>query len=335
MSELSGKVGHIIYRQTQWGTVAYVPKKRAGVPRRSEAQMRLRTQWANLNALYRQFNRTLRKGFEGVKGMSDYNAFVQANVNVVKVYISKKVRLNGGSVLAPYMITRGTFPSIAVEANANQVLVSDIALGNLVIDANTTVAQFSAAVIGHNQHWVNGDQLTFFYGEQTVDAVTSIPRASIQGFKVVLDLADISPLMSRVTALGFSSIATQAGNYLGMSHPIADGGAAWIHSRDVEGDVKVSTQYLLVDNSLLAQYQTDGAFGASADSYGGINTSAVYLQPTAVQDADSESDLYNQNGENGQNGQGSQSGQNGQGGENGQNGQTPNPDPNDGGDDTD
>ena len=43
--------------------------------------------------------------FEGLNGkMNDYNAFIQANTNVVKVYVPKSVRLNGGSVLAPYQI---------------------------------------------------------------------------------------------------------------------------------------------------------------------------------------------------------------------------------------
>ena len=46
-------------------------------------------------AVYRQFNQTLKKGFEGLNGkMNDYNAFIQANTNVVKVYVPKSVRLN-------------------------------------------------------------------------------------------------------------------------------------------------------------------------------------------------------------------------------------------------
>ena len=58
-----------------------------------------------LRSLLPRFNQTLKKGFEGLNGkMNDYNAFIQANTNVVKVYVPKSVRLNGGSVLAPYQI---------------------------------------------------------------------------------------------------------------------------------------------------------------------------------------------------------------------------------------
>ena len=281
-SDLSGKVGQITYAQTKYGTVAYLKKKMTKVPRRSERQMEIRTQWVNLGAVYRQFNKTLKKAFEGLGNqMSVYNAFVQANINVVKVYISKREKLNGGSVLAPYMITRGTLPSIVMTKNGSDVLVTDLSLGGLVIGESTTVAQFSAAVIAGNDDYVNGDQLTFFYGVQLVDAVTGVPRAKITGYKMLLDTQDTTPLWNVVTALGFSSVSDgHGGTVLGMNSVITNGAAAWIHSReDAGGDLTVSTQYLYVDSAILASYQDENAFGASAQSYGGINTSAVYLDP--------------------------------------------------------
>ena len=186
-TQLSGKVGQLIYRQTKYGTVVYEAPTKASVPQRTEAQMQIRTQWGNMAAVYRQFNQTLKKGFEGLNGkMNDYNAFIQANTNVVKVYVPKSVRLNGGSVLAPYQITRGSLPSVAM-VKSGDVLVSDINLGSLVIDAATTVADLANAVIAYNDGWEAGDQVTFFYGQQTTDAVTGIPRARIYGFKVMLN----------------------------------------------------------------------------------------------------------------------------------------------------
>ncbi|MBO4720232.1 MAG: hypothetical protein J5658_10200, partial [Prevotella sp.] len=87
-TQLSGKVGQLIYRQTKYGTVVYEAPTKASVPQRTEAQMQIRTQWGNMAAVYRQFNQTLKKGFEGLNGkMNDYNAFIQANTNVVKVYV--------------------------------------------------------------------------------------------------------------------------------------------------------------------------------------------------------------------------------------------------------
>lgn len=287
-TQLSGKVGQLIYRQTKYGTVVYEARK-ARVPQRTEAQMQVRTQWGNLAAVYKQFNQTLKKGFEGLNGkMTDYNAFIQANTNVVKVYVPKSVRLNGGSVLAPYQITRGSMPSIAMTKGAGGVLVSDICVGSLVIGAETTVAELANAVIALNDGWQAGDLLTFFYGRQTTDAVTGIPRARIYGYKVMLNPGDSTPLLEVVNGVGFTSVvhstgsgqAASDGYVLGMDRAIEDGAAVWIHSReDDTGGLKVSTQFMYVDNSVLAGYQTRAAMEGAANSYGGINTQTVYLNP--------------------------------------------------------
>ena len=282
---MSGKVGSMTYAQTKYGTVVYANRRQAKVPRRSEKQMLIRMQWGNLAAVYRQFHATLKKAYEDATNMSVYNAFVQANMKMVEVYITKQMRLNGGSVLAPYQISRGTLDSIYFERNAANRLVTDISLGSLGIDAQTTVADFSRAVMGSNPDWLKGDQLTFFYGRQTIDPVTGVPRAKISGWKVRLDPTDQQKLWDVVDALGFSGLPLTAdglpGQYvLGMSAVISDGAAAWIHSREDEtGQLRLSTQYMYVDSTVLASYQGDAAFEASADSYGGINTKAVYLQP--------------------------------------------------------
>lgn len=284
-TQLSGKVGQLIYRQTKYGTVVYEARK-TSVPQRTEAQMQVRTQWSNLAAVYKQFNQTLKNGFEGLNGkMTDYNAFIQANTNVVKVYVPKRVRLNGGSVLAPYQITRGTLPSIAMTKGAGGVLVSDVSVGSLVIGAETTVADLANAVIALNDGWQAGDQLTFFYGVQTTDAVTMIPRTRIYGYKVMLNPGDSTPLLEVVNGVGFTSVASAGSGFvLGMDRAIEDGAAVWIHSReDGTGGLKVSTQFMFVDSSVLAGYQTSAAMAGAANSYGGINAQAVYLQPRAGQ----------------------------------------------------
>lgn len=137
----------------------------------------------------------------------------------------------------------------------------------------------------YNEGWQAGDQLTFFYGVQTTDAVTGIPRARIYGYKVMLNPGDSTPLLEVVNGVGFSSVAPstgsgQVGYVLGMDRAIVDGAAVWVHSReDGSGGLKVSTQFLYVDSSVLAGYQTSAAMAGAANSYGGINTQAVYLQP--------------------------------------------------------
>ncbi|MBP9990150.1 MAG: hypothetical protein KBT45_01805 [Bacteroidales bacterium] len=276
-TRISGRVGQLLYRQTKRGTIISELPAKPITPLRTQRQMNVRAQWSNLGAIYKQFDSMLRRGFEDLpSGMNVYNAFIQANLGVVKVYITKTMRLNGGAVLAPYQITRGSLPSISMAVNSGNILVSGIRLGSLSISAVTTVAQFSQAVIDNNDAFGEGDQLTFFHGIQTIDAVTRVPRASIKGYKVVLDTADDTPLWDLVSPMGFSV----ADNCLATASQITNGAAVWVHSRESgNGTLKVSTQFFYVENSALAAYQNNSAALASANSYGGVNSAAVYLQP--------------------------------------------------------
>ena len=95
---------------------------------------------------------------------------------------------------------------------------------------------------------------------------------------------DSTPLYEVVSAIGFTTVQGAGGaNCVGMSQAITDGAAVWVHSREDSGSgtggLKVSTQFLYVDSSVLAGYQGASAMVASANSYGGINASAVYLNP--------------------------------------------------------
>ncbi len=276
-TKIRGKVGEYIYRQTRTGTVVSEAPVKPITPLRTQRQMSIRTQWANLGAIYKQFDSMLRRGFEALPPqMSVYNAFIQANLGVVKVYITKTMKLNGGAILAPYQITRGSLPSISMAVNSGNKLVSSVRLGSLTISSTTTVAQFSQAVIDNNPAFLEGDQLTFFHGIQSVDTVTRTPRATINGYKVVLNTADDTPLWDVVSQLGFSV----TDNCLATSQQITNGAAVWVHSRETaDGTLKVSTQFFYVENSALATYQSNTAIIASVNSYGGINSAAVYLQP--------------------------------------------------------
>ena len=276
-TKISGKVGQLLYRQTRTGTVISELPVKPAIPRRSARQMDRRTQWGNLAAIYKQFDSMLRRGYENLPPqMSVFNAFIQANIDVVKVYITKTIRLNGGAILAPYQITRGSLPSISMAKNASNILVSSIRLGTLAIDANTTVGQFSQAVIDNNDAFDEGDQLTFFHGIQSIDTVTRTPRATLRGYKGVLNTAEDTKLWDIVDRIGFSV----TDNCLATSQQITNGAAVWVHSRETaDGALKVSTQLFFVENSALATYQGRTAFTASVNSYGGINSAAVYLKP--------------------------------------------------------
>ena len=277
LSEIHGQVGRLIvvHRKNCDHPIVYEAPDVPKVAQRTENQAAMRMLFSNMGAIYSQLKPYMANAFEGNGKMNAYNAFVQANSKLCKVYITKDIRLNGGCVLAPYLISRGKMSSILYTKNRGDMLVTDINLGGLVIDDNTTVAELSAAVISCNDNWEEGDQLSFIHGVQTHDPVTDVPRAKMNGSKVVLNLTDDTPLMVVVNAIGFSTV----GGFLGMSHPITESAAAWVHSRDKDGDVTVSTQYLFVDPAVYASYQGQDALNASINSYGGTSKGSAFLSP--------------------------------------------------------
>lgn len=307
----SGIVGNIVYRQTKNGTVVAKTPKKASTPRRSERQMYTRCQLGNVAANFRLFEGRLALGFEDKgAGQSEFNLYMQCNYGGGNaVFITKYERLNGACVLAPYQFTRGTLKSVGYALNADGQAVTNIRIGNLQIGEQTTIGQLTQAIMQNNTGWQEGDQLTFFYGEQEEDPMTQVPRAVLESWKVVLDSEDQSLLYSIVAEQGFKSVQSGTTHVIGMTAALQNAGAAWVHSRDDgNGNLKVGTQRMLVVSDILAQYQTTAAWKASADSYGGVNTKAVYLNPTGsissimVQESGSSSDVNGTSQSSGTNG---------------------------------
>lgn len=302
LEELSGKLGKgVVFRQTANGTVMAKAGRKSN--KRSQGQAEVRCRIANASANYRLYSGKLKQAFEGKgTGVSDFNQYVGVNFSN-PVYITKGMRVAGCCVLADYTFTVGSLQPIGMALNGSGVLVSDLALGDLVIDENTTVSDLSLALIAENEAWEEGDQLTFFSGSQFVDA-QGMPRATMTARKVILSVDDETELWDSVGAEGFTCV----GGYLGMSVALENAGAAWVHSRDkVSGDTLVSTQKLVVVSEILDDYRTYAAMKSSADSYGGINSNRVYLNPKSEE----SQSMYTANGGGSGSGSGSEQSQGG------------------------
>lgn len=240
-------------------------------------QMSRRVRWANLVALWQAFNDRDKPSFEDkAPRVSDFNAFIGANIGGAPVYLTKQEADQGGCVVAAYQLTKGSLPTLDIAAGTGGVPTSGISLGNLVIDGDTTLKEFSDAVIDNsNGQFLNGDQITFFNFSQEQNPVTNTPYVRITSSKVTLNQRDEDTLLADVvSADGFSSVDGK----LGASGTF-NGGCAWIHSRIApDGLVLVSSQTIYVTNALLPQYSTSAARTAAIISYGGKLT-ADYLRP--------------------------------------------------------
>ena len=249
---------------------------------RTIKQMRNRCQLGNMAANYQLYARRLPRPFENKpKCQTDYNLFVQSNYGLGPVFLTHRQVLSGACVLAPYMFSRGSLPTVAYGLDAYGLLVSDLSLGELAIGESTTVGELSQALISNNHDWHEGDEISFFHAVQVIDPYLEVPRARMNSCRLVLDTTDSELLSNIVLPAGFASVAsnendnengpsTGSGTYrLGMNTPLENAGAAWVHSRKrADGTIRVSTQYLFVASSILADYQSEEAFQRAAESYG-------------------------------------------------------------------
>lgn len=267
-SKMRGKVGNWVYARLNGQTIAKEKADKKATPTRTRAQMLTRMQWANLVNLYGAFKGTLHPSFEN-KPMtrSDYNMFISANVNANPVYLTQNQARQGGCLVAAYQITRGKLPSISVEFGNNNIPETTIAVGSLTIGNSTTLKAFSDAIIQNNSGWLSGDQLSVYVAHQMMDANTGVPRVEINAVEVTLDSAADTTMLSDLVETSFFAVVDGC---LALSGPV-NGGVAFVHSRYVNGKTSVSTQFFVVNNSYLAQYQTSAAWNNAVLSYGGIN----------------------------------------------------------------
>lgn len=281
---LRGSVGAVTYRRVGGETIASqkVPPKQTFKP--TWSLMYRRMLWPNLVTLFRLINVVgWHPSFMGkAPRVSDFNAFMARNVSnpATRVFLEKGYQQSGSAVAVPVVVSEGNLPPVSLTIGENNVFVSNIAVGGLVIGASTTVGSFSDAIVSGNPDWKNKDQLSVLILRQSVDSVSGMPMVKAEHAKVVLDVDDEVNLLSDT---GLNQMLQVADGYLVFAGVVV-GGAAIIHSRDVVGgETMVSTQSLTMNSTILPVYQTLQAFENAAESYGGVR-SAQYLTPRSGAD---------------------------------------------------
>ena len=234
---MSGSAGDLTFKTLNGQTVVSEKVVRMTNPR-SVAQMRVRTRWSNVIAMYSGIRPLLNNGFENRPlGLSDYNMFVKVNMQRTPIYLTKQALAGGACIATAYQITQGSLPAIVV-TGSGQGGSTDIRLTGLTISNSTTVAEFSQAVVNNNADYRYGDQISFFLVKQLVNAATEIPYCQFSAAKVILDAANTETLAS-VTggSTGFKAVDGKLG------HNGNDGDCAytWVHSRKSVGRTLVST----------------------------------------------------------------------------------------------
>ena len=261
---MKGSMGNLTFKQVNGMTIVSEKVTAVANPR-TDAQMRTRTRFTNIIAMYKGIRPLLNYGFESrPKNLSDYNMFVKLNMQRTPIYLTKQAVAGGACVATAYQISQGSLPAIVV-TGTGQSGVTDIRLGSLDITSNTTVAQFSTKVVENNADYRYGDQISFFLVKQMVNAETGIPYCQFSAAKVILDAANEDKLADVTgSSHGFASVDGK----LGHSGNDGDCAYAWVHTRKSDGKTLVSSQSLLAANTKEAEYKGDAAYNLSKSSYG-------------------------------------------------------------------
>ena len=276
--EFDGKVGNLVGSKGKDGSYTlrkYQPQVKDA---RSAKQMRYRVCWANMVHLWRAMSGEDRPSFEGKPtGWSDFNAFIHANRNRCLVALTKQEADLGVCIVGNYMLSNGSLPQINVDAVSGGKMVSNIALGDLTINAQTTISTFSKAVINNNAGWQEGDRIVGILLKQELVGYDQIPRVTAIISGITLQKENNEDLLEYVDEAVFAA----NDGYLGSKSSV-NGGICWIRSKfDGNGGILVSPSVLTVNNTLLETYLSQNALDNAINSYGGIRYRGI-LDPGIV-----------------------------------------------------
>lgn len=264
---LRGRIGNTTYYTEGGRQIARVSQNSSNygdTARRTEAQQAQRAKWGNLVNFYKASARWMPKAFETKKAtQSDYNRFMQLNVASARIYLTRAMYAVGGCVVDGFRVSEGSLKSIRVVEDA-PFFKTDLSLGTLTITDDTTVAQFSQALIENNSHLYEGCQISFVSYQQDV-AADGTPTIICAAYEVTLSLSDATPVRTYLPSFCCNNVS---GN-LGTGEDLSTGAFAYVLSDSSRGSLKVSTQQLIVLNQpLITMYSSEEAKAASIGSYG-------------------------------------------------------------------
>lgn len=264
---IKGRVGATTYYVSEGRQIARQALNNSNYGKtasRSEAQQSQRIKWANLVNFYKVCKNWMPKAFEGKKpGQSDYNRLMQVNMPYTDIYLTKNLATVGACVVEDYIISQGSLPSVGI-VNVGNYWRTNIYVGALDIDEETTVAGFTQALVANNTNIEVGMQLSFVSLMQSVDNL-GIPRLVCTFYEVTLSLENENELYDYLP----SFCTSVHDGCLCTSNTIAIGAFAYVVSDLRKGALQVSTQQLITNNTdLISQFSDNNARIKAIESYG-------------------------------------------------------------------
>lgn len=278
-----GKVGDVTYYTMNGQTYARKANTDQTNPQ-TTAQMSRRVRLANVVAMYRAGIAWSKKSYQNkLRVQSDYNKFVQQNFNSSLVALTREQVELGACVVAPYMVTRGSIPSIHLTPTPSGVFTS-IAVGDASFNANSRIGEWTEAIVRNNPTILPGDQLSVIFYEQKVNVDTNIPYVICRQYEATLDPMSGDKMYDFIPQQ-YMSIAQQGTEkVVATSGVLPMGGIVYVISRNTRRGLEVSTQSIAMTSmAVLSQYVDATQLQAAMESYG-LSPDA-FLNPDQSEDA--------------------------------------------------
>lgn len=285
-NKAQGKLGNMVLAISKGQQIAraYAETNNTGGSKASYGQRFQRVKLPNLVNTYRVLKDFFRDAFQFKAPLvSDYNKFASYNLPYTPIYLPKEIAQRGASVIAPYLVTRGTLPQVSLSDGGSKI-IWDASLDFLQtnVSANTKISELSTAFIRGNLHLQAGDMITFLYLYErsilipTEEGEIDYPEIIYEYRQFHLDPNDNNKVPSWVVDImgGTSMKATDIRLANWMQ------GLAVIISRNERGKLLLSTSSIIViGDYYMNKYSGPDAMATAMQSYGYRDAFLLESQP--------------------------------------------------------
>lgn len=238
---------------------------------RTRSQMKQRVRWSNLVNFYKVNAEWMKYAYETKKSnQSEYNKLMSLNVASSPIYLTKQQAAAGACVVANYIMTQGSLPSITYTEANNYIATNLYISGDTQFNEDSTLGEVAADLLASNPALRQGDQISFLRFTQLVNEVTGYPYVVLRKYEVLLDPTSNDKFYNYMPFGIFSFDSTAETPAVVITKTGNSGGCLLVLSRTIAGKTYVSTQSILpVDNgAIIAAYSSNQQLEAAIDSYG-------------------------------------------------------------------
>lgn len=267
--KMKGRVGAYTFYTTNGGRqVARIANNGSNYgdsAKRTVAMQTRRTKWGNLVTFYRLNRDLMGRAFESKDAnMSDYNRFMQLNIPLARVALTKDAFMRGVCILQEYVVSDGSLPGFSAAVEENGKITWDLKSSIDGEFADHTIGEVTDDLLKNNPTLQKGDQLTFVSWTNAGN-VDSLPRLYRHLCELTLDPAS-SINFGELPSSNIVGAAEGNVQILGQG-PVY--GQVIILSRVVAGKLLVSRSTIaLSSETFVQQFSAPDAVKEAIDSYG-------------------------------------------------------------------